>query len=230
MAGHTGIYLKILIAVCLLTALSQLSFQIVLLALSPYGNFLENCEFLEKVLRHVGLVRLDKIRAMAIFTWLFPEVVMMVTSIGAHVLLSKLTRSRTVEVSEEASNLPKKAKSTRKQWGIAVALGKYLVLFALCFAAVLRPSVPGGFYFLVFLCTATWWSCYKQLRKGFAVLMRCIMVVVVAHMGCLYGYQFQWTQELLDQNATYARYFGLTPLLTVRIIDFLASFFSDSLQ
>jgi uncharacterized membrane protein (DUF485 family) len=90
---------------------------------------------------------------------------------------------------------------------------------ALCVAAVLRPSVTGGLYFLVFLSAATWWACCKELRKGFAIVMRCLMVVVVVHLIVLYGYQFQWTQEFLDSNSTYARYFGLTPVFSVNCTD-----------
>nr|CAH7742356.1 unnamed protein product [Callosobruchus chinensis] len=63
--------------------------------------------------------------------------------------------------------------------------GRFCVLFALCTAAVLRPSVPGGLYFIIFLCTATWWAGCKQLRKGFAVLMLCLAPIVVAHLFCL---------------------------------------------
>ncbi|ENN77269.1 hypothetical protein YQE_06097, partial [Dendroctonus ponderosae] len=89
---------------------------------------------------------------------------------------------------------------------------RYGVLITLCLAAVLRPSVVGGLYFLVFLAVATWWACYKQLRRGFAILMCCILPFVFGHMCALYTYQFQWPQELLPQNSTWARYFGLTPL------------------
>ncbi|KAJ8961209.1 hypothetical protein NQ318_008892 [Aromia moschata] len=41
MSGHTGIYLKILIAISALTAVGQITFQIVLAALPPYAKFLE---------------------------------------------------------------------------------------------------------------------------------------------------------------------------------------------
>lgn len=83
-------------------------------------------------------------------------------------------------------------------------IGKYVVLASLCFAAVLRPSVQGGIYFIVFLSAATWWACYKELGKAFAIVLRIIMVLVVCHICCLYAYHFDWTQEALG-NTSYVR-------------------------
>ncbi|KAJ8911750.1 hypothetical protein NQ315_003650 [Exocentrus adspersus] len=84
--------------------------------------------------------------------------------------------------------------------------GRYCVLIALCSAAVLRPSVLGGLYFIVFLSSATWWACYKQLRRGFAIVLGCLIPVIFIHLSALYSYQFQWPQEFLERNSTYARY------------------------
>lgn len=215
MSGATGIYLKFLIATSILTFIAQLAFQIVLLAMPPYGHILQNCELLEQILRHVGLVRLDSLEALMVVTWISPEVVMLFTSIATYVICNKLLEKRTVEVVNNESNLPQKAKANKKQFALFVAIGKYAVLVALCVAAVLRPSVPGGLYFLVFLTAATWWACCRELRTGFAIVMRCLMGVVLVHLGALYSYQFQWPQEFLDKNSTYARYFGLTPIFSV---------------
>ncbi|XP_044268088.1 piezo-type mechanosensitive ion channel component-like isoform X7 [Tribolium madens] len=212
MAGSTGIYIKFLIATSILTFIAQLAFQIVLLAMPPYGHILEKCELLEQILRHVGLVRLDSMKPIVVVTWISPEIVMVVISIGTYIICKKLLEKRTVEVVENEENLPQKAKANKKQFNLFVAVGKYAVLVALCVAAVLRPSVPGGLYFLVFLSASTWWACCKELAKGFAIVMRCLMGVVVVHMVALYTYQFQWPQEYLDKNSTYARYFGLTPI------------------
>ncbi|XP_063932118.1 piezo-type mechanosensitive ion channel component isoform X3 [Zophobas morio] len=215
MVGSTGLYLKFLIATSILTFIAQLAFQIVLLSMPPYGHIFSKCEFLEIVLRHVGLVRLDDMDALVVITWISPEIVMVVTSVGTYVICHKLLQKRSIEVVENREDLPQKAKANRKQFALFVAMGKYATLIALCVAAVLRPSVLGGLYFLVFLSAATWWACCKELGKAFAVVMRCLMVVVVAHMGTLYSYQFQWPQENLDFNGTYARYFGLTPIFSV---------------
>lgn len=146
-----------------------------------------------------------------VLTWLSPEILSVASSIIVHVACSKLNPNvEQLELAEEnSSNFPvqqqKIIKSKKKQFGVLVSIGRYVVLLTLCLAAVLRPSVLGGLYLLVFLASATWWACYKQLRKGFAILMRCLLVVVFCHISVLYAYQFQWPQEYLDRNSTYAR-------------------------
>lgn len=79
------------------------------------------------------------------------------------------------------------------------------VLLALCLAGILRPSVEGGVYFIVFLSAATWWACCRELQKGFAVVLCVLNVLVIGHIFTLYGFQFEWSQEFLDNNSTYAR-------------------------
>lgn len=91
-------------------------------------------------------------------------------------------------------------------------IGTYVVLASLCCTASLKPSVEGAFYFLVFLGAATWWACNKELRKGFAVLCRIVMVVVIVHILALLSYQNQWPQELIPVNSTWSRYFALTAI------------------
>lgn len=86
------------------------------------------------------------------------------------------------------------------------------MLASLCVAAALKPSLEAGFYFLVFLGTATWWACNKELRKGFAVLCRIVMVVVTLHILLLLSYQNQVPQELIPLNSTWQRYLALTAI------------------
>lgn len=218
MTGHTGIFLKILIVITSLTALGQLIFQIVLIAMPPYAKFLEDDEVLEKILRHVGFIRLNNITPTSAIVWLSPEVVMLAISIGFFIAMRKLSAPIPVEVSNEEGDDSANSRSTKAQqkyFSYLVAIGRYCVIFALCSAAVLRPSVLGGLYFIVFLATITWWSCCKQLRRGFAIVLGCLTPVVFIHLSALYSYQFQWPQEFLERNSTYARYFGLTQLITV---------------
>ncbi|XP_050309997.1 piezo-type mechanosensitive ion channel component isoform X2 [Anthonomus grandis grandis] len=215
MKGHTGIFLKILIAVSTLTTLGQLSFQITLFAMPPYAHFLKDCEFLEKLLRHVGFVRLNHISINDAFTWISPEPIMLVISIVFYVLFKKLTIPEETSEGDNRTESERKndeVKNRKKYLLFIIGVGRYGVLITLCLAAVLRPSIIGGLYFLIFLSVATWWSCYKQLRRGFAILMYCVVPFVFLHMSALYAYQFPWSQELLDRNSTWARYFGLTPL------------------
>ncbi|KAI5737254.1 hypothetical protein M8J76_011554 [Diaphorina citri] len=97
--------------------------------------------------------------------------------------------------------------------------GKYLVLFVLCLAGVLRPSIPGAVYFVTFLACATWWATYRDLGRGFAYLCRILLLPVTIHLVCLYVYQMQWTQTLIPPRGWVARYYGLTPLVETNCDD-----------
>ncbi|KRT85167.1 hypothetical protein AMK59_3003, partial [Oryctes borbonicus] len=83
---------------------------------------------------------------------------------------------------------------------------------SLCVTSVLRPSIPSGFYFLVFIGASTWWACYRELERGFAIICRIVMVVVFLHIGCIYAYQFEWAQEQFEPSNPYVRYLGIEPL------------------
>ena len=118
-------------------------------------------------------------------------------------------------------------------------------LATLFFSATLRPSVPGGFYFLIFLLSGSYWATFQTLQRydnrktkinlfkvwvylllfaflflkkyskenmkisfcrKFAILLRFVMVVIVAHTICIVAYQTPWMQDHLDKNSLAARW------------------------
>ncbi|KAH8409601.1 hypothetical protein KR222_010130 [Zaprionus bogoriensis] len=94
-----------------------------------------------------------------------------------------------------------------------IKISPLFCLATLFFAAVLRPSVPGGFYFLIFLLAGTYWATCQTLQRGFALLLRCVMVVLVLHSLCIVSYQTPWMQSYLDHTSLTARLIGLEPLI-----------------
>ncbi|XP_043514793.1 piezo-type mechanosensitive ion channel component isoform X5 [Frieseomelitta varia] len=225
MAGHTGHYLKTCIGLSFLTATSQLTFHIVLLALPTYGHFLHNCESMEMIFRHIGFVRLDEASGWEIFFWLTPELIVLPISVAVYFLCRFLSQKSVVDEEEDPSlhqnaEAPKKnADGTAKIINFLGRIGTYVVLASLCITASLKPSIEGGFYFLVFLGAATWWACNKELRKGFAVLCRIVMAVVILHILALLTYQNQVPQQLIPVNSTWQRYFALTPVYRTNCTD-----------
>ncbi|KAK2582220.1 hypothetical protein KPH14_004571 [Odynerus spinipes] len=218
MSGHTGLYLKACICLCFLVAITQLTFHIVLLAMPPYGYFLQNCQFMEELFRHIGLVRLDSATVWEVFYWLTPEFVLLPTTIIMYILCRFLTQvspgddEEDVSVQRVNATGKKTEHRTTKIINFFGRIGTYAVLASLCCVASLKPSVEGAFYFLVFLGAATWWACNKELRKGFAVICRIVMAVVIVHILALLAYQNQWPQEVIPVNSTWSRYFALTPI------------------
>lgn len=57
MTGHTGYYLKLLIFVSFVLCSLQIAFQVLLAVLG--NELIVKCDFIEILLRHVGVVRLD---------------------------------------------------------------------------------------------------------------------------------------------------------------------------
>ncbi|XP_043673445.1 piezo-type mechanosensitive ion channel component isoform X1 [Vespula pensylvanica] len=218
MSGHTGLYLKASICLCFLVAITQLTFHIVLLAMLPYGHFLQDCQFMEKLFRHIGLVKLDNTSVWEVFYWLTPELILLPTTIITYVACRFLTQSKPSDDEGEVSvqRLNDSAKKTEDRTTKIINffghIGTYVVLASLCCTASLKPSVEGAFYFLVFLGAATWWACNRELRKGFAIICKIVMVVVIVHILALLSYQNQWPQELIPVNSTWSRYFALTAI------------------
>lgn len=78
-------------------------------------------------------------------------------------------------------------------------------MLTLLFAATLRPSVPSAVYFIVFLLTATVWSTYREIDRGFAIVCRMLCAMLIVHISALLAYQTPWPQEYLDANDTIIR-------------------------
>lgn len=57
--GHAGYFFKVAIAISTIIVLLQIAFQIVLLSMGP--DFLEACEFLEILFRHIGMIKLNNL-------------------------------------------------------------------------------------------------------------------------------------------------------------------------
>ncbi|XP_070133369.1 piezo-type mechanosensitive ion channel component isoform X7 [Drosophila bipectinata] len=94
-----------------------------------------------------------------------------------------------------------------------IKISPLFCLATLFFAAVLRPSVPGGFYFLIFLLAGTYWATCQTLQRGFALLLRFVMVVLVLHSLSIVSYQTPWMQLHLNHTELTARLIGLEPLI-----------------
>ncbi|KYM80686.1 Protein PIEZO1 [Atta colombica] len=214
--GHTGIYLKTCICLAFLIVIAQITFHIVLLSLPPYGYFLQNCEFLEKLFRHIGFVRLDSASVWEVFYWLAPEFIVLPTVLVVYFICRFLTQRRaSIEEDETAlhqeNNLQRKKieDSSTKIINFLGSIGIYVVLASLCCVAALKPSIEAAFYFLVFLGAATCWACNKELRKGFSVICRIIMIIVIVHIVILLAYQNEWLQEIVPVSSAWSRYLAL---------------------
>lgn len=80
---------------------------------------------MEKILRHVGFVRLnDKISPITAVTWLTPEIIMLIGSIVIYVVCNKLTTEDT-EVTGNTTPVPPDPKPKKQLLRFSVAIGAY---------------------------------------------------------------------------------------------------------
>nr|XP_045617167.1 piezo-type mechanosensitive ion channel component-like isoform X3 [Procambarus clarkii] len=211
MRGHTGRYLKAVVGLSVVNFLLQFIFQIVLLSLPPYAYFLRECEFLEKLLRHLGLVRLDGISEVDGTRWLLPECVLVVFSPGVYVACIKLTAHTSPDLHLPTHAAP----DINKNMGLRIlnAVGTYMAMALIGGAAVMVPSVTSAVYFVVFMASATYWSLNNALGRRFGYVCRGVMVLAGVHVVCLYIYQAQWVQDYFPPDSLCARVFGFTAVV-----------------
>ncbi|XP_071541022.1 piezo-type mechanosensitive ion channel component isoform X2 [Panulirus ornatus] len=212
MRGHTGRYLKAVLGLSLVNFLLQFTFQIVLLSLPPYAYFLKECEFLEKLLRHLGFVRLDGISEVDGTRWLLPECILVVFSPGVYVACLKLTVQTTTDLHLPAHGT---ISSAEKNIGLRIlnAVGTYMAMAMIGGAAVMVPSVTSAVYFVIFMASATYWSLNNSLGRRFGYVCRGVMVFAGVHVVMLYVYQAQWFQYYFPPDSLCARVFGFTAVV-----------------
>ncbi|XP_053696010.1 piezo-type mechanosensitive ion channel component isoform X3 [Sabethes cyaneus] len=221
--GSTGIYFKIYIALSILLLVGQITFQIVFIVLGY--ELIESCQFLELLLRHIGLVKFEDLDPSMVVYWISPEIIMSFTAVIVFVILRKLSADSTgsgqVPASPSSLEAPEVLSLrcdpnpvSREKLAFLTKFGVLLSVAMLCLAAVLQPSVPSGIYFIIFLGSATWWACYKELNRAFGVVLRITLVFLFIHITGFLAYQNPWPQQLLPANETLARIFALTPILS----------------
>ncbi|XP_065351549.1 piezo-type mechanosensitive ion channel component-like isoform X6 [Cloeon dipterum] len=208
MKGHTGRYLKAVIGLSLLNVIAQVAFQVLLLAMPPYAHFLTNCEWLEVLLRALGLVRFDDISFPDAARLIGPDLVALVVSIVVLAVCKGMCKQP-----DPPPVLNEEQQSSKNLVHILTSLGKFVALGSLCVAGSMRPSLPGAVYFVCFLGGATAWACRSPLQRGFAFMMRGCVFLVVLHVLTLFTYQVEWFQQIdgLGPSNLTARLLGLTP-------------------
>ncbi|XP_077982492.1 piezo-type mechanosensitive ion channel component 2-like [Glandiceps talaboti] len=209
MQGHTGRFLKTIVILTSIIVGAQVTFQVVLLALQPYGHWLEYCSTLEKALRQIGFQRLDipvvdAIRAVA------PDVSMCIISIIVYAVCYKLTKN---ERSRSETGTTVHRRTTQRTVAMDL-LWSFTTCFLTALAGIILPSVTSSVYFITFLIVVSWWSCYNSWGRKLVYVRIVMLTYCGAHLVALYLYQFQFFQTALHPDSLYARLFGLTAIIT----------------
>lgn len=148
------------------------------------------------------------------FYWITPDFIMFVANIGVFILLRNLTHANVRNDEEEAEAHPvieSQEKSEEDEgfspenYAILKKLGIFCAMITILLAATLQPSIPSGVYYIIFLIFATIWSLNKEFGRGFAIICRCLLVLLAVHLAALLTYQTPWPQEEWNANKTYIR-------------------------
>lgn len=139
--------------------------------------------------------------------WFIPELTMLITSIVIFVVIRSLNKSQATNVIPLPHVPSSESIALRKQ------LGSFLSMVALLMAGVLRPSLPSAVYFIVFLGSATWWACFKELDRTFARIIRYVVAFLMVHITVYLTYQTPYPQQMFPKDEKIIRYMFIRGVL-----------------
>ena len=111
--------------------------------------------------------------ALTVIYWISPEILMVLSSSVILILLKRLVRGHLEIPTNPTASLETPVRpiirfeedTNKDNLVLLTKLAKCLSVATLCLAAVLQPSVLSAVYFFIFLGSATWWGCYKELNR-----------------------------------------------------------------
>ncbi|XP_020715968.1 piezo-type mechanosensitive ion channel component isoform X2 [Ceratitis capitata] len=215
-----GPFFIILIALCSLLLLCHIVLQVTIIAMKIESIF-AMCSFTQQLLRHIGFINLQNLHPIAAAEWHLPDVLVFITVVISFVVIKKFTQkpppiTMQLETGEILPNQESDDSANADDEAFFDGLIRISPLFCLAMLfviAVLRPSAPAGFYFLIFLLSGSYWATYNSLRRGFSLLLRLLMLVIALHSVCIVAYQTPWAQYYLSSDNLIARLIGLEPLV-----------------
>ncbi|XP_039949195.1 piezo-type mechanosensitive ion channel component isoform X2 [Bactrocera tryoni] len=218
--SSVGPFYIILIALCSLLLLCHIVLQVTIIAMKIESIF-AMCSFTQQLLRHIGFINLQDLHPIAAAEWHMPDVLVFITVVISFIVIKKLSQKpppitlqlETGEIIPIRSSTDSDNTDDEAFFDGLIRISPLFCLAMLFVIAVLRPSAPAGFYFLIFLLSGSYWATYNSLRRGFSVLLRFLMLVIALHSVCIVAYQTPWAQYYLSSDNLIARLIGLEPLV-----------------
>ncbi|XP_031569464.1 piezo-type mechanosensitive ion channel component 2-like, partial [Actinia tenebrosa] len=213
--GHTGNLQKAILGLSVIAIVAQITFQIVLAAIPPYGHFLPNCSTYEQLAREIGLNRFDAVPAYTVVRYILPDVVVFITSLSCVLCCKRLASSPVSRAATPKS--PQKVLAVSHEPTTTDNIMPYVMAAMLLAAGIIQPSVISVIYFVTFLGLGTVWACHKAVRlrhrKAFACIRLILMIYSGLHVLVLYLYQSQFFQDVLPPQRLITRLLGLVGIV-----------------
>ncbi|XP_032289058.1 piezo-type mechanosensitive ion channel component [Drosophila virilis] len=180
------------------------------------------------ILRQVGFVNFMGLRAIAIFHWILPDIMVTIMTliVLVFIVLSAKKNSQSkdykeTEITEEYNNEPvTNLRYSEINRLLIIAYIRSVLktspifsLIVLYIAATLRPSLPGSLYFMIFIVAGTYWSLYRQFNCGMHYPLIVVAISLSIQIICFVSYQLPVIQSYLNSESIWARIMGLEALL-----------------
>ncbi|KAH8380161.1 hypothetical protein KR009_009293 [Drosophila setifemur] len=180
------------------------------------------------IFRQIGFLYFKGLSFGSVAYWMLPDIIVLLNTIVFLIFLkiSDKKRKRVLQ-GEQTVNKNKEPNSTLR----AAEMNRLLIIVyiqsflktcklmniknsnVLYFAACLRPSIPGGLYFLMFIIAGTYWAMYRQLNRGMYYLLIFMVVALLINILCIFGYQFSIFRRLINPKTIWTRIMGMEVLL-----------------
>ncbi|KAJ8729263.1 hypothetical protein PYW08_000844 [Mythimna loreyi] len=208
-SGWSGRFLLLNVVVSFLLLFLHIVWHAILASRPPYGLILDDYPILSTVGHNLGFVSYSMVEPIMAVELILPEIIASASTLLVYTIVKRLlTSPGTVPT-------PSEREHKYQQYPLVVSAGKYFCLMLLMLSGIMRPSITSGIYFLVFMGSATAWALGKPLSRGFAVVCRCVMVVMTIHITVVLAYQCSVLEDIYPPDKEFARYFGLTKLISI---------------
>ncbi|KAH8417301.1 hypothetical protein KR222_008389, partial [Zaprionus bogoriensis] len=175
------------------------------------------------ILRQIGFVNLTGLKTIVILHWILPDIIVAIISLIVCIYMkvssNKVPKKSVSLIMDEGDESTKSIRESDLNRLLIISYIRSVLkttpvfsLLILHVTAVLRPSLPGSLYFMMFILAGTYWALYKQLHWLFYPLI-IVLLVLLAQIICFISYQLPITQNYFDPEGLWLRAMGMEVLL-----------------
>ncbi|XP_041451232.1 piezo-type mechanosensitive ion channel component isoform X3 [Drosophila obscura] len=179
------------------------------------------------ILRQVGLIYFKGLRLGTVIHWILPDIFMFLGTLALLIYAKISAKKQRMNFQFEEDEIFRKNGENNGSLKMA-EMNRLLIivyirsilktspifsLIVLYFAATLRPSLPGGLYFLMFIIAGTYWALYRQLHRGMHYPLIFMVIALSLHITFILVCQLPVVQKAINTETIWSRIMGMEILL-----------------